>query len=100
MDKLGNLKNTEFANSLFLPLLNRILYINSFNTIYKNSPSLEDIVVLMESALHQLDITLDFEKEDLKKIPTTGPVILISNHPTGILDGVILYYLTQLIRKD
>lgn len=100
MDKLANLKNTEFANSIFLPLLNRILYINSFNSIYRNSPSLENIVVLMESALQQLDITLDFQKNDLEKIPKNGPVILISNHPSGILDGVILYYLTQLVRKD
>lgn len=67
MDKFANLNKTGFAKSFFLPLINRILYINSFNSIYKNSPSLDDIVVLMESALHQLDITLDIQKRRFRK---------------------------------
>ena len=33
-------------------------------------------------------------------IPKDGPLILIANHPFGILDGLILGYIMSKSRKD
>ena len=36
----------------------------------------------------------------LRKIPASGPVVAVSNHPFGILDGVILADLLTGLRSD
>ena len=53
-----------------------------------------------ERALQRLDIKVDYDQAQLEKIPTQGPVIIIANHPFGLVDGAILLHLTTRIRKD
>lgn len=36
----------------------------------------------------------------LDRVPTEGPVVLVSNHPTGIADGVVLYDAIKSRRND
>ncbi|MEJ8475165.1 1-acyl-sn-glycerol-3-phosphate acyltransferase [Roseibium algae] len=48
------------------------------------------------SALLQLNLDV----LGLKSVPKTGPVVLVSNHPTGIADGVVLYDAIGSRRKD
>jgi putative hemolysin len=38
--------------------------------------------------------------EDLQKIPSEGPVLVISNHPFGMADGVLQAMLVGLVRPD
>jgi putative hemolysin len=38
--------------------------------------------------------------EDMKKIPTEGPVLVISNHPFGMADGLLQAMLVGLVRPD
>lgn len=40
--------------------------------------------------LEGMDITLEVSDEDLDRIPTDGPVLIIANHPHGMLDGLAL----------
>lgn len=47
-----------------------------------------------------LDVSIDFNKEQLDKIPRTGPIVIIANHPFGVIDGLCLGYLLSLIRSD
>ena len=37
---------------------------------------------------------------DFEKIPTAGAVVALSNHPFGILDGVMLADLLMGVRSD
>ena len=39
-------------------------------------------------------------EEDLAKIPKTGPFIVVSNHPLGALDGVLMCKVISEIRPD
>jgi len=48
--------------------------------------------------LHDIQITTDYSQ--LENIPKSGGLIIVSNHPTGILDGVILIDLITRIRPD
>ncbi len=48
------------------------------------------------SALLQLNVNV----KGLENVPAGGPVVLISNHPTGIADGVALYDAIKRRRKD
>lgn len=50
------------------------------------------------AALSQLKITIDYDATQLAKAPQKGPLILIANHPYGVLDGLIICHLASLIR--
>lgn len=45
-------------------------------------------------------ISLDVTGGSLDNIPRDGPLIMIANHPYGILDGLIMGYLLSTIRGD
>jgi putative hemolysin len=50
--------------------------------------------------LEKLDIGVDLNQMKLLNIPESGPVILISNHPFGVLDGLVLGHIMALRRSD
>ena len=41
-----------------------------------------------------------FDKEQLKKIPNSGPLVFIANHPFGVIDGIALCDLAVRTRGD
>ncbi len=45
-------------------------------------------------------LTLDIRRGSLDNIPATGPVVVISNHPYGILDGLMLGNILARTRGD
>lgn len=45
-------------------------------------------------------LSLDVVRGRLDSIPTTGPLIVIANHPYGILDGLILGHILSVTRGD
>ena len=50
--------------------------------------------------LEDLDVRVNVADADVEKIPVTGAVVALSNHPTGILDGVMLADLLMRVRPD
>ncbi len=101
MKKFVNLENTKFARFPGLvPLLEKILYVPAVNQICNNLPDTNDLEKILESILLQLDIKLNYLQDDLKMIPTTGPTIVVANHPYGGIEGVALAYLLMQVRKD
>ena len=45
-------------------------------------------------------LALKVTTEGLERVPTTGPIITVSNHPTGIADGVAVYDALKTLRTD
>ncbi|HRW05762.1 MAG TPA: lysophospholipid acyltransferase family protein [Caldilineaceae bacterium] len=52
------------------------------------------------TALHALKVHADYNREQLIKVPAEGPVVLVANHPYGVLDGLIICHLAAQIRSD
>lgn len=50
--------------------------------------------------LTTMKIDLRTPQDELAHIPKTGPVILVANHPHGLVDGVVLAELIGRIRPD
>jgi putative hemolysin len=50
--------------------------------------------------LSNLDIHYAISKQDLTRIPTRGPGLIVANHPFGFLEGLILLSLLEAIRPD
>jgi len=45
-------------------------------------------------------LSSDIRGGSINCIPKTGPLILVANHPYGILDGVMLSYILLVVRGD
>lgn len=53
-----------------------------------------------QDALDRLDIELDLSCDPGAAIPETGPLLVIANHPFGVVDGVALCALIARHRQD
>jgi 1-acyl-sn-glycerol-3-phosphate acyltransferase len=47
-----------------------------------------------------LKLNVQFDEEKIKAIPKKGPLLIVANHPFGVLDGLIVCWLTSKIRSD
>jgi putative hemolysin len=47
-----------------------------------------------------LDVHTDADVNELNHIPPAGPLIVVANHPFGVLDGLLLLSLTGRMRSD
>lgn len=52
------------------------------------------------AAVRKLELKLVYNHEALARMPAQGPLVVVANHPFGVLDGVIISYLTSQVRSD
>jgi len=55
---------------------------------------------ILENVLAEMRIEWSVSESDLARIPESGPVVVTSNHPFGLLDGAVLGALLSRIRPD
>jgi len=80
-------------------LLMGALKLNKINEIYErhsNKSSLDFIDALLD----ELEIEIECPSPDLDKIPTSGPAILVCNHPLGGIDGLAIIKVIATLRPD
>src|SRR4029434_689394 len=53
-----------------------------------------------DAVLEALEVKYSVVDSDLAKIPETGPVVVVSNHPFGMLDGLVLDAVLRRRRPD
>jgi putative hemolysin len=53
-----------------------------------------------DSAIRRLELKLVLDDDKLAAWPATGPLVVVCNHPFGVLDGVVICHLVSRIRKD
>ena len=51
-------------------------------------------------ALDRLGISINLQREQNAEIPETGRVVAVSNHPYGVIDGLVLCALMAEVRED
>ncbi|QTV06549.1 GNAT family N-acyltransferase [Faecalibacter bovis] len=79
--------------------LKKATRLDKLNNIYNRGKHLETAEFL-SYLIDDLNVDYEIHVEDLKRIPKSGPFILISNHPLGALDGIILMHMMSKIRPD
>ena len=81
-------------------LLSRVLGIDEIARVYHQLQTLREPGSIADRLLNLLDISFLVSAADLKHMPESGSVIVVVNHPFGILDGAILASLLTKIRPD
>ena len=81
------------------PLLSWVLGLRTYRTLYERTQS-NRAVPFERRALEALDIRPMVSDEDAALIPGGGPVLVVSNHPHGALDGLLLASVVRRSRSD
>jgi putative hemolysin len=88
------------ANRLPGPLANAVnhfLQIDRLEDLYARTRAEDGFV---RRLLDDLQVRVNVTESDFAKIPRSGPVVAVSNHPFGILDGVMLADLLTRVRPN
>ena len=54
----------------------------------------------LQNLLAEMQVKLRVNPADTARIPASGPVVVVANHPFGMLDGVVLAVLLTRVRPD
>ena len=55
---------------------------------------------VFDSILREMNVEYAVRPADLKHVPTEGPAVVFSNHPYGMLDGILMASLLLRLRPD
>jgi putative hemolysin len=70
------------------------------NKLYQRVDHDGSMAGFVHQALKILDIDYLVEPQEMARIPSSGPCVLIANHPYGGVEGLILFDLVNRIRTD
>jgi len=54
----------------------------------------------IERVLKALEVSYEIGKDDFSRVPIEGPLVVVANHPFGMLDGVLLASIVRSVRSD
>jgi len=64
---------------------------------YQNNPSNE---TFWDSAIRRLELKVVCDEEKLSRWPKSGALVVVCNHPFGVLDGLTICHLVAKMRTD
>ena len=83
----------------FAKFLMFILRFKKLDKIYKQIVDKQG-VDFIDELIKMLEFDIEFDEDQLKKIPKEGPLIIVANHPLGGFDGLLLIKYLSLVRSD
>jgi putative hemolysin len=99
--ELGSLfPNNKFYSPVVNGALQRMLSLDRLAGIYNDAIAVNDGRPFFEKLLSVLNVNPQITMPDLARIPRTGPVVVVANHPFGFIEGCILAALLRKLRPD
>jgi putative hemolysin len=77
----------------------KLLPLEQAHDLYQRSCKGREHSVL-ENLLCEMKIDLQVNSVDFERIPKKGPVVVVANHPYGLLDGAVLAVVLARVRPD
>ncbi len=53
-----------------------------------------------DRCVNKLGVDLDVQGDITESIPEEGPVVVVANHPFGVVDGIVICHLVNKVRPD
>src|SRR5215470_14665151 len=61
---------------------------------------LRGTVDFWEAAMRLMRLSVDYDAKKLDALPRTGPLVIVANHPFGLIDGLLIGHLANRVRRD
>lgn len=74
--------------------------IDRVNELYSRIGGNSDWREFLRRVLESLNVSYSVLKQDLQRIPKSGPLVVVANHPFGAIEGLILAEILSSIRPD
>lgn len=81
-------------------MLERGVGLHKLADIYHHSVMLSQSDEFWRAGLRSMEMTYEIASGDIERIPEEGPVVVVSNHPFGGIEGLILADLLRRRRPD
>jgi putative hemolysin len=93
--------DTPFARRILIRALEKLTGARAVEKLYlENRRNMRDGEDWWSASLRTLRVTLHYDAQALERAPREGPLVIMSNHPFGVLDGVALASLIHNVRRD
>ena len=92
---------TPFARRLLIRALEKITGARAVEKLYlANRASMGADDDWWNASIRTLRVELRYDALALERAPRSGPLVIMSNHPFGVLDGIALASLVHKVRRD
>jgi len=81
-------------------LLTHAVALTPMGRAYARAAAGNPAIEFSSRALRELDVAIAVADAELRHVPSTGPVVVVANHPFGALDGLLLLEIIKRIRDD
>ena len=90
------------VNRLATALLGRVSGLSHLHRLYLQAPQapLQDQAQFLQYVIELFDINLEFDRDSLARIPRSGPLVIVANHPFGAIEGILLAFILKQVRSD
>ncbi len=89
-----------YFRRLFIRAVERISGQPRLRRLYEDYRQEGGTGAFWHDAIDKLEITLDYDPDLLSRMPGAGPLIVVANHPFGVLDGLVACHLVSMRRPD
>ena len=69
-----------------------------YNEYTREDPSVREN--FWDASIKKLNLNVNYDSTALASIPKTGALVVVANHPYGVLDGLIITQLMKRVRPD
>ncbi len=89
------------SGDMFADSLGRMVGLSRLQQIYDNIRA-QDVtgIGFVNAAMEHLGISVDVSDSDVQLIPKSGPTVVVSNHPMGTTEGLLLMHVIHRVRPD
>ncbi len=93
--------DTPFARRILIRALEKLTGARAVEKLYlANRGAMRVGEDWWSASLRTLRVTLRYDAQALERMPRDGALVIVSNHPFGVLDGIALASMVHMMRRD
>lgn len=87
------------SRAVLRPVLQRFTHLRELQRLYEQAAELTGLE-FVAAILQRLQITVEYDAAELRRVPAAGAFIAVANHPSGMLDGLVLLHVLGQARPE